>query len=172
MCCRLAADVEGIGRFGLHAEGQFEGLNAGLERGVAAARLACSALSSLQQVELPPLHPGRGMRAADVLDQLVDLSMLRIDERALKSAGQKAGLPVLGVLDRHGRRGTWRRSRAGSDSPRPGRRVTQAPTLGRACTQSPQFISMSDGSWFGTWAYIERITARRRRASPSWRIIR
>jgi len=37
---------------------------------------------------------------------------------------------------------------------------TQAPTLGRACTESPQFISISDGSWFGTWAYIERITAR------------
>ena len=37
--------------------------------------------------------------------------------------------------------------------------VTQAPTLGRGRTESPQFISISDGSWFGTWAYIERITA-------------
>ena len=36
---------------------------------------------------------------------------------------------------------------------------TQAPTLGRGSTESPQFISISDGSWFGTWATIERITA-------------
>ena len=31
--------------------------------------------------------------------------------------------------------------------------------LGRGRTESPQFISMSDGSWLGTWAYIERMTA-------------
>src|SRR6185437_483593 len=37
--------------------------------------------------------------------------------------------------------------------------MTQAPTLGRGCTESPQFISISDGSWLGTWACIERITA-------------
>src|SRR5262245_23029931 len=31
--------------------------------------------------------------------------------------------------------------------------------LGRTCRASPQFISNSEGSWFGTSAYIERITA-------------
>ena len=30
--------------------------------------------------------------------------------------------------------------------------------LGRICRASPQFISSSDGSWFGTSACIERIT--------------
>ena len=37
--------------------------------------------------------------------------------------------------------------------------VTQEPTLGRISRASPQFISMSDGSWLGTSACIERITA-------------
>ena len=32
--------------------------------------------------------------------------------------------------------------------------------LGRVCRPSPQFISISDGSWLGTSAYIERMTQR------------
>src|SRR6266446_8556495 len=31
--------------------------------------------------------------------------------------------------------------------------------LGRLCTASPQFINMSDGSWLGSSAFIERMTA-------------
>src|SRR6266446_8642287 len=31
--------------------------------------------------------------------------------------------------------------------------------LGRLCTASPQFINMREGSWFGSSAFIERITA-------------
>src|ERR1700751_4757633 len=31
--------------------------------------------------------------------------------------------------------------------------------LGRISRASPQFISMSDGSWLGTWACMERMTA-------------
>jgi hypothetical protein len=31
--------------------------------------------------------------------------------------------------------------------------------LGRAWIESPQFMSISDGSWFGTCACMERITA-------------
>jgi hypothetical protein len=84
--------------------------------------------------------------------------MLRINERALQRARQKAGLPVLAVLDRKS---------AGHMAMKPGRLrfseprpySTHEPTLGRACTLSPQFMSMSDGSWFGACAYIERITA-------------
>ena len=30
--------------------------------------------------------------------------------------------------------------------------------MGRACRASPQFMSISDGSWLGTSACIERIT--------------
>src|SRR5215212_6311586 len=36
--------------------------------------------------------------------------------------------------------------------------VNHEPMLGRICRASPQFMSNSDGSWFGTSAYIERIT--------------
>src|SRR5579862_9196115 len=36
--------------------------------------------------------------------------------------------------------------------------VTHDPMLGRICRASPQFISISDGSWFGTSAIIERTT--------------
>jgi hypothetical protein len=32
--------------------------------------------------------------------------------------------------------------------------------LGRTSRASPQFMSISDGSWFGTSAHIERITQR------------
>src|SRR6185312_3298695 len=37
--------------------------------------------------------------------------------------------------------------------------VTHEPMLGRTSRDSPQFISISDGSWFGTSACIERTTA-------------
>src|SRR5918911_5388222 len=36
--------------------------------------------------------------------------------------------------------------------------VTHDPKLGRTSRASPQFISINDGSWLGTSAYIERIT--------------
>src|SRR5262249_24442056 len=36
--------------------------------------------------------------------------------------------------------------------------VTQLPKLGRGRRASPQFMSMSDGSWLGTSACMERMT--------------
>ena len=54
--------------------------------------------------------------------------------------------------------GTGRRSRAGSGSRCPGRRCSHEPRLGRIGCMSPQFISSSAGSWFGTSACIERMT--------------
>ena len=54
----------------------------------------------LQQVELLPLFGQRGVIVLDVLDQLLDLGVLRIDVSALVNAGQEAGLPVLRFLDR------------------------------------------------------------------------
>src|SRR5216117_961903 len=41
------------------------------------------------------------MRAADILDQLLDLAILRVDESPLKNSRQESGLPVFGVLDWH-----------------------------------------------------------------------
>ena len=53
-----------------------------------------------QQIELPPLRIGRQPLVADVLDQLVDLGVLRVDVRALIHARQKRRLPVLRFLNR------------------------------------------------------------------------
>ena len=109
MWLRLAADIEGVGRFHLHAIGQLEGLHAGFElrrRRRAVAR-ACR-LSDCTQIELPPLLGRRSSNCFDVLDQLFDIVVLAIDVRALIDAGQKAGLPVLRSPGSDSRRGTWR----------------------------------------------------------------
>ena len=45
--------------------------------------------------------------------------------------------------------------------------VTHEPRLGRTSRASPQFISSSDGSWFGTLACIERMTAMSSMHSPT-----
>src|SRR5947209_6832488 len=46
--------------------------------------------------------------------------------------------------------------------------TTHDPRLGRISRASPQFISISDGSWFGTSAYIDRITAISSMQEPTW----
>src|SRR5262249_55196025 len=64
---RLARDVEGLGRFELHAEGQLEGLNPRVEAIVGAAG-AMLGIEPREQIELPPLSRRRGLRMLDVLD--------------------------------------------------------------------------------------------------------
>ena len=46
--------------------------------------------------------------------------------------------------------------------------VTHEPKLGRTCRTSPQFIIISDGSWFGMSVYIERMTHRSSTHSPTF----
>ena len=111
----------------------------------------------VEQIKLLPLFVPARRAVADVLDQLVELGVLRIDEGALKRAGQEARPPVLGFLDGVA---------AGAHTTKPGRfwfprpaRRSPRITLGRLITASPLFISMSDGSWFGTFAVSDRITA-------------
>ena len=104
----LAADVEGLGRFALHAVGQLEAVDAGVEGRVVAALLFVLLVEGGERVELPPLGVGRQPLVADVLDQLVDLGVLRVDVGALVDAGQKRRLPVLRFLRSGSRRGTWR----------------------------------------------------------------
>ena len=97
---RLAADVERLGRLGLHAEAELERLDAGLERGVVLPRLQVAGIEPLQQVELLALLRQRDAVVADVLDELLDRRVLRVDVRAFVDAGQEARLPVLRFLDR------------------------------------------------------------------------
>ena len=85
---RLVGHVEGVGGVALHAKGQLERLNARLQPPVE-ARFAVLLVQLPQQIELPPLDGRGGVRAANVLDQFVDLLVLRIDVRALIHAGQE-----------------------------------------------------------------------------------
>ena len=70
---RLAADVERLGRLHLHAEGQLERLDARLEPRRRSRAARCSALSVRSRSSCRRWIGRRGVRAADVLDQLVDL---------------------------------------------------------------------------------------------------
>ena len=96
----FAAGVEGVGGFHLHAEGEFEALDAGFEAGVAGALALVFAVEFEEEVELFALLGGRGVVAADVFDEFLDAGLLRVDERALVDTGEEAGLPVFAVLDR------------------------------------------------------------------------
>ena len=97
---RLAADVERLGRLGLHAEAQLERLDAGLQRGIVLPGLQMASVEPVQQVELLALLRRCDAIVANVLDELLDRRVLGVDVRALEDARQKAGLPVLRFLDR------------------------------------------------------------------------
>ena len=107
---RLAVDVEGVGRFGLHAVGQLERLDAGFELGVAAARLErCRSLSLRSRSSCRRCSAGASQAVvADVLDQLLNVGVLRVDVGALVGARQERRPPVLRGRRSDSRRGTWR----------------------------------------------------------------
>ena len=76
-------------------------MDAGFERRIVAALVSlCCLLSCGERVELPPLRSLRQPLVADVLDELVDLGVLRVDVRSLIDARQKRRLPVLRLLNR------------------------------------------------------------------------
>ena len=97
---RLAADVEGLGRLGLHPVGQLERLDPRLEGRVVAAAGRVQCVEPVHQVELPPLGLGALGVVADVLDELGHVGMLGVDVRALERAGQEPRPPVLDAHDR------------------------------------------------------------------------
>src|SRR5687768_15634520 len=97
---RLATDVERILRIVLHAISQLEGLNAGLELRVLIVALQVPLIQLRKQIELLPLLPRTRTGVADVFDEPVELRVLCVDVCSLIRAGQKAGLPVLCLLDR------------------------------------------------------------------------
>ena len=97
---RFAANVERLGRFGLHAEAELERADAGLQRGIVLPRLQVAIVEPFEQIELLALLGQRQAIVADVFDQLLDGGVLGVDVRAFVDARQKAGLPVLRFLDR------------------------------------------------------------------------
>ncbi len=83
-------DVKRLGGRRLHAKGQLERFDARLEGGVFHPRLLMPPVESGQQVELPPLGRFRQRAIADVVDQLVDAGVPRIDVGSLKASRQEA----------------------------------------------------------------------------------
>jgi hypothetical protein len=96
----LAREVEDVDRLHLHAVGELEGLDAGLELSVPAPGLLVAPVEGGEEVELAPLLVGRAHGVADVADELLDVLVLGVEIGPLVGAGQEGGLPVLGLLDR------------------------------------------------------------------------
>src|SRR5205814_9922936 len=83
----LAADIKRLGRLFLHAVGQLKAMGAGVEGRVEAPLIFVVLVERGQSVELPPLYVSRQPLIADVLDELVDFGVLRIDIGSLIHAG-------------------------------------------------------------------------------------
>ena len=91
----LTCHVEGFGGFRLHAKRELEGADAGLQERVVRPRFFVHLVQLRQQIELLALVGRRCRLAADVLDQLLDVSVFRVEVGALVDAGEEASLPVL-----------------------------------------------------------------------------
>lgn len=93
------AQVKRVARLHLHAEGEFKGLDAGVEPRIVRAGGFVLVIQLAEQTQLALLHLGGRVRAADVLDEFLQLRVLGVDKGPLIHAGQEAVLPVLRVLD-------------------------------------------------------------------------
>jgi len=93
------ADIEGIGRFELHAVGEFEAFETGFEVGIVFAGLGVFFVELAEEVELLALTVAGKVFGCDVFDELARVGRFGVDIGALISGGEKAGLPVLGAGD-------------------------------------------------------------------------
>ena len=95
----FAVEVEGVAGVELHAVGEFEGLDASFEAGVAGAAGLVFAVHFVKEVELDALFAHGEVFVADVFDEFVEVAVLGVYVGALEDAGEEAGLPVLAFLD-------------------------------------------------------------------------
>ena len=95
----LAANIECVRRIHLHAIRQFEGLHAGFELRVVLTAILVLVIEVLEKIKLSALLLGSDIRVPNILDQLIEFGVLRIDVRALIHTGQEPALPVLRFLD-------------------------------------------------------------------------
>ena len=86
---RFALDVEGLRRFHLHAEGEFEGLDARVEPAVFLASRAMQRVQFLECIQFRTLLRSGKARVADIGDGLVEI----VHERALIRGRQEAAAP-------------------------------------------------------------------------------
>src|SRR5262249_19285317 len=93
------AHVEYIRGFHLHSIRQFERLDAGVQLRISRATILVTRIERLEQVELAALFFARRRLVADILDELVNFGVLRVDVSALVNAREKTCLPILRFLD-------------------------------------------------------------------------
>ncbi len=96
----FARDRKRIRRLHLHAIRELERLDSRLELRFVLPLCGVLCIHGVQQIELGPLVGTRGRKILDMLDQLIDVRVRRIDIVALINPGQKAALPVLRFLNR------------------------------------------------------------------------
>ena len=89
----LPAEVESLGGGRLHAIGQLEGLNSGLQGLVPLHPLQVQSVHAGQQVDLPLLFGAGQVGVAQVGDDLVGVQILGVDEGSRIDARQKAAVP-------------------------------------------------------------------------------
>ena len=87
---RLAAQIEGVGGFGLHAEGGLHGLDAAFEELVLADGLFVVAVELLHEVQLPALGRRGQLRVPQVADHPFRVGDGIVEGGALMARGQKA----------------------------------------------------------------------------------
>ena len=92
---RLLAQVEGIHGLHLHLEGEFISLQPGFQLPVLAELLRVHLVELVKQIELPALLRQGDELVADILNQLFDLGVFRVDVGSLKNTREKSALPVL-----------------------------------------------------------------------------
>ena len=92
---RFAADVEGFGRFLLHAVGEFKRLDPRFQLRFVLAIGLVLLIQLPQKIQLLSLLPRRDAFVFDVFDQFFDGGMLGVDIGSLVDAGEEPGLPVL-----------------------------------------------------------------------------
>src|SRR5690606_27290099 len=96
----LARDVERVGRLELHPICELERFDPRVEPRILLSLLEVALVERAEKVELIPLRLPRQVVVADVLDQLLDLAMARVDIGPLVDPGEEGRLPVLRLLDR------------------------------------------------------------------------
>ena len=91
----FAADIKRVGRFRLHSERQFERLNSRFQLGISGTLFQMLLIETSKKLKLCRLFRPIDAVVADILNQLFDLGMLRVDVVSLENTGEKSTLPVL-----------------------------------------------------------------------------
>ncbi len=91
---RFLADIECVGGLGLHAEGELQRLDSGLELGVTGVLFAVQLVELLDVAELFFLLAGQNRLIAKVGNEPVCLSFFCVDVGSLIDAGQESAAPV------------------------------------------------------------------------------